>query len=222
MASSHTSTEFIDLFPQIRDQLLVLLLRYASKASSDSKGATLGVHQWNALREALAKLVVRILPAYGRHCQDTKHLGEIFADEDAHWEYRDWAYGVEDRGDPSIRREHLYPLPGVELVPVPSADHAGSGWELYWTDNETLLLAEREAHQLHGHAQESPSLAIDDILIHRTITPISIAETSPAELLCQLSSQQLCTLLEQMFAAYQRALGIGDAAPELEALAVAS
>jgi len=203
--SSFASTGFIELFPQIRDELLVLLLRYAESASSDSRGATLGVQQWNALREALAKLVVRILPAYGSHCRETKHLHEIFADEDAHWEYRDWAYGSEDRGDPSIRREHLYPLPGVELMPVPSADNAGGGWELYWTDNETLLLAEREAQHLHVHAKESPSLAIDDNVIHRTITPISIEETSSHALLCQLSSQQLCTLLEQMFTAYQRA-----------------
>jgi hypothetical protein len=204
MSSLHTSAEFIELFPKIRDELLVLLLRYAAKASSESKGATFGVHQWNALRGALAKLVVRILPAYGGHCRETKHLGEIFADEDAHWEYRDWAYGVEDRGDPSIRREHPYLLPGVELVPVPSADNASGGWELYWTDHETLLLAERQAQQLHVHAKESPSLAIDDNVIHRTITPIAIEETSSPALLCQLSSQQLCTLLEQMFTAYQR------------------
>lgn len=202
--SSFTGTEFIELFPKIRDELLVLLLRYAETASSDARGATLGVHQWNALRGELAKLVVRILPAYGAHCRETKHLGEIFADEDAHWEYRDWAYGVEDRGDPSIRREHLYPVPGVELVPVPSADNAGGGWELYWTDNETLLLAERQAQKLHVHPKESPGLAIDDNVIHRTITPIAIEKASSHALLCQLSSQQLCTLLEQMFAAYQR------------------
>ena len=174
----------------------------------------MGVQQWNALREALAKLVVRILPAYGNHCQETKHLGEIFADEDAHWEYRDWAYGFEDRGDPSIFREHLYPLPGVELVPVPSADNASGGWELYWTDHETLLLAERQALQLHVHAKGSASLAIDDNVIHRTITPISIEETSSQALLCQLSSQQLCMLLEQMFAAYQRAADVMEASPE--------
>jgi len=202
--SSYTHTDFIQLFPKIRDEILVLLLRYASQASSDSTGATLGVREWNALRDGLAKLVVRILPAYGQHCRDTKHLGEIFADEDAHWEYRDWAYGVEDRGDPSIRREHPYSHSGVELVPVPPADNAGGGWELYWTDNETLLFAERQAQQLHGHAKQSCSLAIDDNLIHRTFTPISIEETASHASLCELSSQQLCTLLEQMFAAYQR------------------
>ncbi len=215
--SSFTNTEFIELFPKIRDELLVILLRYAEEASNDSRGATLGIHQWNALREALARLVVRVLPAYGRHCRETRQLGEIFADEDAHWEYRDWTYGVEDRGDPSIRREHPYPLPGVELVPVPSADNASGGWELYWTANETLLLAERQAQQVHVHAKESPSLAIDDNVIHRTITPVSIEVTSSHVLLCQLSSQQLCTLLEQMFTAYRRGQEsvMGTAPPDI-------